>query len=66
MFLYLVLVIGILSLLLLILSLFADSINSKFNYGNEKDENEMVKARYKVILSIIISFSWAYIIYTLI
>lgn len=66
MFLYFIIVIALLSTLLFITAIFADYINSKLNYYGNKDEYDVAKAKYKIVLSIFMSLSWGYIIYVII
>lgn len=59
---YILMVIALFSSILFFIALFVDVINSKNVYvKNEADEkNEIIKARYKIILAFIMSLTWGF------
>lgn len=60
--LYFIIFLALFSTLLLIISFIADFINFRLSYG-KTDDNEKIKAIYKIVLSLIMSFTWSYILY---
>lgn len=65
MWLYLIIFTAIFSTILFILSIIVEIINSRMTYG-AKDEHETLKTKYRLILALIMSLSWAYILYIII
>lgn len=60
MFKYFISFIALFSTLLLIIAFIADIINSKNLYLQKNEKEEVIRAKYKVVLAIIISLSWSY------
>lgn len=57
---YFITFIGLFSSLLFFIAFMADIINSKNTYSSKNEKDEITRAKYKIILALLMSLSWSY------
>lgn len=59
---YIIIFTALFSTLLFLIACLADIINSKNLYLKKDEENEITRAKYKIVLAFIMSLSWSFIL----